>query len=166
MCIRDRYQQPQQSASAPVAPASVDYLNQIAAPIAPKTVNPMILWGSIGGFLLLLCLIIFFMLNSGGPSYSERLTAFAQRVNALRSLTKDSATKIQTSKLRSINSSLSLALTNTLHDSETPLANVGVKQLPSPVKTSKLAKEFDGVASVSYTHLDVYKRQLLYLALG
>ncbi len=138
--------QPPSQAAQPVG-SSLDYLNQISAPVQQKTINPLVLWAAIGGFFLLLFGVVFFALNSGGPSYKDRLIGFAQRIDALKTLVDESQAKIQSTELRRENSSLSLALTNTSRDSATPLKNVGVKKLAKPSKTSALTKEFAELSS-------------------
>lgn len=160
---------PQPPSAAPQqVGSSLDYLNQISAPAQQKTVNPLVLWLGIGGFLLLLVGVVCFALNSGGPNYKQRLTSFAQRVDALKTLVDESQATIQSTELRRENSALSLALTNTSRDAAEPLKKVGVKKLGKPAKTSTLTKEFTALserledARLNTVFDRVYSREIAY----
>lgn len=98
-----------------------DYLNQIAAPAQVKTMNPLLLWSMIGG-LLVLGIIIVIAISSGsqGPS-SSSLTAVAAKLSNLKALSQSAEDNIQSSELRTLNSSLTLVLTNTNRDMAAPL---------------------------------------------
>ena len=125
----------------------MDYLNQIAAPAPQKTINPLMLWGAIGGVLLLLFGAVFFITNSGGPSYSQQLSNFVYRIDAMKKLVNDNSKNVQSSELRRANSALSLTLTNTKRDSAAPLAAADIKKLPTAPKTSAVTKEFAAVST-------------------
>lgn len=134
---------PQPPASAPASStSSLDYLNQISAPAVQKTISPTILWGAIGLGLLLLAVVVFGIFSSSGPSPTQQLTLYAQRIDAMKTLVDESQTKIQSTTLRRINSSLSLALATINKESADPLAKAGIKKLTKPTATSALGKEF------------------------
>jgi hypothetical protein len=106
-----------------------DYLNQIAAPAQVKTLNPLLLWGLIGGLLILGVIIILAISSSArGPS-SSSLAAVAAKLSNLKTLSEKASDNIQSSELRTINSSLTLVLTNTNRDLAEPLKvqNISLK---------------------------------------
>jgi len=106
------YQQPQ---------VPSDYLNQIATQPQVKTMNPFVLWGLIGG-LLALGIVGFLVISSAskGPS-SSSLTAVAAKLDNLKKVSESAQENIQSSELRTINSNLTLVLTNTNRDLAEPL---------------------------------------------
>lgn len=129
--------------SQPTQPASLDYLNEISTQTPVKMINPLMIWGLIGGFLLLLGAVVFFALNSGGPTYTERLSAFTQRVDTLKTLADKSKPNIGSSTLQTANSSLSLTLTNTSRDAQTILGTgKDAKANAKSPQVAALKKEF------------------------
>ncbi|MCA9341619.1 hypothetical protein KC952_03750 [Candidatus Saccharibacteria bacterium] len=88
------------------------YLDQIAAPAQQKIMNPFILWGLIGGALLIVIIFIMVLFSSGQPSSAQRMNNFLFRVDALNSLVKDSQKTIRNPKLHTANGSLSSILTS------------------------------------------------------
>jgi hypothetical protein len=124
MYPNDPNQSPQLPPAAPTQPQplSSDYLNQIAAPARVKTLNPLVLWGLIGGLLVLAIVVVLGVSSaSSGPSPSS-LASIAANFNNLKSLSEDAQDNIQSSELRTLNSSLTLSLTNTNRDLTEPLA--------------------------------------------
>lgn len=106
------YQQPQ---------IPSDYLDQIAAPQQVKTLNPIILWGLIGGVLLLAIVVVMGVLSGGKGDTSSSLTGVAARFSNLQSVAEDAQENLQSSELRTLNSSLALSLTNSNRDLTEPL---------------------------------------------
>ena len=118
------------------------YLNQISAPVPVKTINPFLLWGVIGGFLLILGLFIFMLFNSGGPSRSEQFTAYVHRAQALTELTRDANSKIKNSNLRSLNASTTSVLTSATTESNDVLESVQLSEVPSANDKSPITAEY------------------------
>lgn len=97
-------------------PLSTDYLNQIAAPAPVKTLNPMVLWGLIGGLLVLVVLVIVFVSSASGGGSTTSLTGVAAKIDSLKTVSESAQKNIQSGELRSLNSNLTLALTNADRD--------------------------------------------------
>lgn len=106
------YQQP---------PVPSDYLNQIAAPAQVKTLNPFVLWGLIAGVLLLAVIIVVAVVSGGGRDATSSLAGVAARFSALQTVSEDAQENLQSSELRTLNSSLALSLTNSNRDLAGPL---------------------------------------------
>jgi hypothetical protein len=126
---------------------SSDYLNQIAAPPQVKTLNPMVLWGLIGGLLVLAIVVVLGISSaSGGPSPSS-LASIAANFDSLKTLSEDAQENIQSSELRTLNSSLTLSLTNTNRDLTEPLAKQDINLKDKKNQTvSSVAKEYEELA--------------------
>lgn len=104
-----------------------DYLNSIAAPTAVKTLNPIVLWGLIAGALVLVVVAFFAISSAGGSSTpSGSLSSVAAQMNSLQDVTKSAQGNLQSSELRTINSGLTLALTNANRDLADPLKQRGI----------------------------------------
>lgn len=108
--------QPQQQPQ----PLSTEYLNAIAPAAQVKTLNPFVLWGIIGGALVLLVMIVIGISSSTGTS-TDSLAAVATKLDRLQTVTKDAQDTVQSSELRTLNSTLNLSLTNTNRDLAEPL---------------------------------------------
>lgn len=98
-----------------------DYLNSIAPPAPVKTLNPFVLWGLIAGALGLVIVAFFAISSLGGPTASGSLTNVAAQMSSLQTVTKSAQGNLQNSELRTINSSLTLILTNANRDMAEPL---------------------------------------------
>lgn len=107
-------------------PAPLDYLNSIAPTPQRKTMNPYLLWGIIGGALVLVVIIFITLLSLGGTS-KPTLTTFAARLQDLQTVSTNAKNDLQTSELRSLNSSLTLVLTNANRDIATILTDSNIK---------------------------------------
>mgnify|MGYP006951059989 CR=1 FL=1 len=112
-------QLPQAGAQQPQVPS--DYLNTIAAPTPVKTLNPMILWGLIGGLLILAIVAIIGVSSSIGGNPTSSLASVGARLDGLRTQSEAGQKNIQSSQLRTLNSSLTLVLTNANRDFAAPL---------------------------------------------
>ena len=126
---------PQQQPQQPPQQYSIDYLNSITTAPPAKKISPFLLWGLIGGVLISLVLVVLFITSLGGGA-TDNLRQFGERLVVLETTTKDSQQSIQSSKLRSLNSSLKLVLTNANRDMQEPLEKEGIK-----VDVDKLSKE-------------------------
>jgi hypothetical protein len=128
---------------------SSDYLNQIAAPAPVKTVNPLMLWGLIGGLLVLVILVVIFVSSatSGGGSTSS-LAGIGAKIDNLKTVSETAQKNIQSGELRSLNGSLTLALTNADRDMKEPLSAKKIKLTDK--KNSAIVKvtnDFDALNS-------------------
>lgn len=156
----DPYQQPQ---------VPSDYLDQIAAPSSVKTVNPLILWGLIGGLLIAVVAVVLGVSSmNSGPSASS-LTSVAARLSNLKAVTDDAQGKIQNSDLRTLNSSLTLSLANTNRDLTEPLKaqeiNLKNKKNETVIATTKDLEELRGRledARLNAVYDRTYAREVLY----
>ena len=144
--MEPNYQQPQQ---LPTPESGIDYLNSIAATPQPKKINPLILWGLIAAALITVILVVV-ALVSGGNTPTKQLTRVGSSTANLQELTEAANNDIQSSELRSINSSLTLTLTNTNRDLADPLKKQKIK-----IKNVKSDKT---VASVTAKYTQVKKR--------
>lgn len=106
--------------------APLDYLNSIAPAPQKKTLNPLMLWGLIGGAVLFV-IIVFMALSSLGGNSKTTLTTFAAKLQSLQTVTTTAQDSLQTSELRSLNSSLNLVLTNANRDLATILTDSNIK---------------------------------------
>ncbi len=143
-------QQPQPQQLQPL-PGGFDgtYLDTIAAPVPTKTVNPLLLWGMIGGLLLIVTIFFTMLLssNGGAPSNSQRLHSFIERTQALKKLTTTSAKNINSSSLRASNSSLSTILSGVETETSAHISALGME---TPKKSNKIpsktANDYETIA--------------------
>lgn len=112
-----------------------DYLDSIAAQPQVKTMNPMILWGLIGGLLLLVIIVFIAISSAGNNTSSSSLTGVAIQMQNLKTVTESSQKNIKSSELRTVNSSLTLALTNSNRDLAGPIAASDIKLKDKKNKT-------------------------------
>lgn len=158
---------PQPPTSTEPSQLNTTYLDQIAAPVTQKTVSPVVLWGAIGGILLVLGIVVMMILNSGGPTHGQRLATLVERINAVKALTTQSQRTIRSGQLRSINSALSITLSNTSRDSAKPLEAANQKLDPAK-KSPELTSELDKMktrlenARLNNVYDRVYAREIAY----
>lgn len=93
----------------------IEYLNSIAPQTKVKTVNPFILWGLIVAAVVIVILVVI-GLAGGGNSPTKQLTVVGASTSNLKDLSEDASKDIQSTELRSINSSLTIVLTNANRD--------------------------------------------------
>jgi predicted outer membrane protein len=112
----------------------VDYLNQIAPQQKTPTVNNKLVFGLIGG-IILVAIIAVFALSSGGSGPTERMQTLAARLLTLQKVSSESQKSIKSGVLRSTNSNLSLYLANTNRDIAEPFSknNVDVKKIDKEI---------------------------------
>lgn len=112
----------------PPADRSINYLNQIAATPARRVSlpSPRILLGIIIVGVLAL-LIIGFMLFNSQPSMTGRLTSLYLRLQTLQAVASDEQSDLKDTSLRTVNSNLSILLTNSLRDTESALTKRNIK---------------------------------------
>jgi hypothetical protein len=128
---------------------SSDYLNQIATPAPVKTVNPLALWGLIGGLLVLVIVVVVFVSSAaGGGTSTSSLTSVGAKIDNLKTVSESAQKNIQSGELRSLNGNLTLILTNADRDMAEPLAAKKIKLTDK--KNSAVAKvtsDFDALNS-------------------
>lgn len=159
--------QPNDSNQQPQVPH--DYLNQISSPAPVKTMNPFILWGLIGGLLLLAVIVLIAVSSArGGPSGAS-LAAVAAKLTNLQTVAEGARDNIQSSDLRTLNSNLVLSLTNTNRDLAAPLKSEGIdlkdkkdKAVQAATKESEeLTKRLED-ARLNAVYDRTYAREMLY----
>lgn len=120
-------------------PLSSDYLNQIAAPAPVKTLNPLVIWGLIGGLLVLVVLVVVFVsAAAGGGNSSSSLASVGAKIDNLKTVSEGAQKNIQSGELRSLNGNLTLVLTNADRDMSEPLSAKKIKL--SDKKNSDITK--------------------------
>lgn len=97
------------------------YLDSIAVKPTVKTMNPLMLWGLIGGVLAVLVIAVALLAGGVGPSTKDKLTTYGAMISNLKTVSEDAQENIQSSQLRTLNSSLTLVLTNANRDLASPL---------------------------------------------
>lgn len=97
-------------------PLSVDYLDSIATAQPVKTVNPFMLWGLIAGLLIFIVVVVMAVSSSSGGTPSASLASVGATLSGLQKVSENAQDNIQSTKLQSLNSSLTLTLTNTNRD--------------------------------------------------
>lgn len=123
---------PQQNGQSPL-----DYLNQIA-PAAPQrrmmNSKPM-LFIMIGVIAVVVVIIISLVVSAIAASKKDPWAQLVVKLNATEVIVNNSSTKLKSSQLRSINSSLRLSITNTKRDLSPHVlaAGVDVKKLPPKI---------------------------------
>jgi hypothetical protein len=116
--------------NSPLPPSnfSDNYLDQIASKPVVKTANPLLIWGMIGGVLILAVIgVIALASNKGGVSTSS-LGAISTSFSSLKDVSEDSQKSIQSSELKTLNSSLSLVLTNANRDVQAYMKTNSIKK--------------------------------------
>lgn len=93
----------------------MDYLNSISAPQKQNTLNPVALWLLIGGVIAAVVVIFLMIMSSAGGPKSQ-LRTFAVEITDLQTVSSEAQEQIQSSELRSLNSSLTITLTNANRD--------------------------------------------------
>lgn len=121
----------------------VDYLNQIAPapPKQPMTNKTFFLL--IGGGLLLAIIIGMLLLGSGGNNNPQRIMTLSARLQTLQSVAQDSQKNIKSGDLRSINSNLSIVLTDMNRDLATEMDTMGMDagKIDGAIKTAEGGEE-------------------------
>lgn len=102
---------------------SIDYLNQIAAPQKKPGVSNKIFAIIIIVGVLIAAFVGLAALTSASGGPKKDLTTLSLRLSNLQGVTTRAQQTIQSSKLQTANSNLSLFLSNTNRELQTPLAN-------------------------------------------
>ncbi len=117
----------------------VDYLNQIAPQAAKKQrlkPGPK-LYAIVGGILIILIIIISIVVNSVVAAQRAPLQHLAARLASTTTVASAAQATIKSSDLRSLNSNLSIYLTNTNRDLAAPLLSAGVDISSIPGSVTK-----------------------------
>lgn len=109
---------------APAAPVpnpneqfSVDYLNKIATNTPVKKASPLLIFGLIGGILVLAAGLLIFMVQAAAPpNVSTQIYALQARLDTLSKVTSEQGKHLTQNELSSINSTLGASLTSTTTD--------------------------------------------------
>ncbi|AHB42248.1 hypothetical protein RAAC3_TM7C00001G0391 [Candidatus Saccharibacteria bacterium RAAC3_TM7_1] len=147
--------------------APLDYLNSIAPTPQRKMLSPFLLWGIIG-VAIALVIIIFMALTSFGGTSKPDLTTFAARLEALQTVSTEAKNDLQTSELRSLNSSLTLVLTNAnrdiadiLTDADITLNEKNTQFKEVATETTKLTDALED-ARLNGVYDRTYTREIVY----
>ncbi len=98
-----------------------DYLNSIAAPTPVKILNPLILWGLIAAALIVIIIVVVVVASTAGSGSGKNLAGVGARASTLREVSAAAQKNIQSSQLRTLNSSLTLVLTDANRELTAPL---------------------------------------------
>jgi hypothetical protein len=104
----------------------IDYLNQIAPEQQKPGLSGKWVLLLIGAGVVAVIFIAIFLLSSAGGS-TQKLQTLTARMQTLQKISEGAEKNIKSGSLRSINSTLSIFLTNANKDIEKPLANNGIK---------------------------------------
>lgn len=137
---------PEQPQPTPTPPPA-NYLDQIAPKKPTKNLFkfglPLVLM--IGGGLIIIVAIISIVLNMVYTSKREPIEHMAARLATTETIASDAQSKIKSSKLRSLNSNLSLYLANTNRDISEPLLGSKV----DPAKISQKIKDEESGSAIT-----------------
>lgn len=124
-----------------------NYLDSIAAPTQVKKVSPFLLWGLIGGLLLVIIFVVMAISsNTGTPAAS--LASVGATYSNLQEVSEAAQKNIQSGKLRSLNSNLTLTLTNTNRDLAIALKaqKINIKETKKNKSLALVKKDFTNLA--------------------
>lgn len=158
----------QQPAPAPTPPPS-DYLNQIA-PQAPKKqlFQPSLKLLIIAGVaLVLVVIVVSIILNIASSGQRQPIQRLAARLETTKTIAEDAQSHLKSSRLRSLNSSLSLFLADTNSDIAEPFSSAGVdvKKLSDSVKQEESGEALTGRledARLNAIYDRTYSREMAY----
>lgn len=103
-----------------------DYLDQIAAPKKQPGMNNKLFLSVVIGGALIAILVGIFLVFSGMSSKPAALQTLGLRLETIQKVSNDSQKTIKSGKLRTINSNLTLYLTNTNRDLALQLTSNGI----------------------------------------
>lgn len=158
----------QQPAPTP-PPPSPDYLNQIA-PQAPKKqlFQPSLKLLIIAGVALVLAVIVVsVVLNIVSSGQRQPIQRLAARLETTKSVADDAQAQLKSSRLRSLNSSLSLFLADTNSDIAEPFSSAGVdvKKISDSIKQEESGEAMTGRledARLNAVYDRTYSREMAY----
>lgn len=104
---------PAQAANGTTDTLTVDYLNQIAKNVPVKKASPFVVFGLIGGVLVLVIGLMFFLIQSAAPpDVSTQVYALQARLDTLSKVTSEQGKHLTQNELSGINSTLGASLTS------------------------------------------------------
>jgi predicted outer membrane protein len=145
----------------------VDYLNQIAAQQKKPGVSNKLVMGLIAGVILVVIIAVLAISSGGSAGPTQKMQTLSARLVALQKTSSSAQKTIKSGNLRSINSNLTLYLTNTNRDIVEPLANNGVdvkkidKNIETKEKGEDLTKKLED-ARLNATFDRIYAREMTY----
>lgn len=159
----------QPNSPQPVQPLDASYLDTIAARQTVKTVSPIMLWGLIGGLLVIIAAVVIGVSSSSGIS-SASLASVGATLSNLQSTSETAQDDIKSGELRSLNSSLTLTLTNTNRDFAEQLKTqkINIKNTKSDKSLLAIQKTFDDMktrledARLNALYDRTYAREITY----
>ena len=135
-----------------------------------KTLNPLLLWGFIGGLLALAIIVVVAVSSSAGGNTTASLTSVASKLDNLKKVTVTAEKNVQSTELRTLNSNLTLALTNTSRDLAEPIKTqkINLKDASKNPAVAKVTKEFEDIntrledARLNAVYDRTYAREMAY----
>jgi len=160
---------PHQFPTPTPTPPPTDYLNQIA-PQAPK--KTLMSFGIrqvivVGGALILLVIILIIIVNSIAGARRDPLERLSARLTSTETIVTAAQPNLKSSKLRSLNSNLSLSMTNTNRDIAKPFLSAGIdikkldKKIVAGESTEALAERLEN-ARLNAVYDRTYAREMAY----
>jgi hypothetical protein len=147
--------------------SAADYLNQIS-PQAPKKRflgRKELIVASVLAALVLLVVILAVALNAGGGTNTPK--QLAARLISTQTIVDDAQSKLKSTELRTLNSNLSIYLTNTNRDIIEPLAavKVDIKKIDKSITTAEAGTDITARledARLNATYDRTYAREIAY----
>lgn len=116
----------------------VDYLNQIATPQPVKKLHPIVVFGAIGGVILLAVATLFMLIQSAAPpSANTQLQALQARLETLDKVAAEQGKHLTQSALSSMNSTAGAMLKSMNADVTSYLKDRGVTAKDKSTTTAK-----------------------------
>lgn len=146
----------------------IDYLNSIStAPKPSPTGSDKVFFGSIIGAIIVIVAVVVFMMLAGGTSSKNQLSRLSVRLGNLQAISDGARDNLTSSKLRAINTDLSLTLTNANRDIEEPLTNaeVDAKNISEAITSSEDTTELTDTledARLNAVYDRTYAREMSY----
>jgi hypothetical protein len=146
---------------------SIDYLNQIAPPEKKPGLSRKMTFilAGLGAALVIVIGLALFGAKSAGPTTD--MQTLAARLQTLQTIMERSRSTIKSSELRTINSNLSIILTNANRDIALPLKNnnVDVKKLDKNIVTAENGTKLSAAlenARLNAVYDETYAREINY----
>lgn len=159
--------QPQQPPQLSSSPMPSDYLDQIASPQKTPRFSNTVVFTFIGGVLVLVIAFVILIMSMSAPktSTTERL---ALRLQTLETVSQDAHSKIKSSQLRSINSTLRTSLINANRDIVKPLtaAKIDLEKADKKLVTEESGEKLTAAleeARLNSTYDRTYALEMAYL---
>lgn len=146
---------------------SIDYLNEISPQQPKQGVKDKFFFLIIGGGLLVALIVGMFVLFGGGGGPTQNMQTLSARMTTLQTIAGDTQKSLKSGELRSINSNLTIFLTNANRDIVEPLAknNVDVKKIDAAIAAKEngdeLKQKFED-ARLNATLDRTYAREMTY----